>query len=164
VEGRKDLTLVLQAQNRQTIADLAFYRSVIEYNKALAELQLRQGTLLEYNNIHLAERDWEPDALIGASRLARARSFAFDAPPGDPVHHEPQAFIPRQNDGPMDGGIDAHELLELPPDLGPAEEFGPAFGRPAARSVEGPAGRSAAAMPGTSGVDAEGDDSDAAEE
>jgi outer membrane protein TolC len=122
---RKALDLVLQAQNRQTIADLAFYRSVVEYNKALAELQLRQGTLLDYNNIHLAERDWTPDALIGASRLARARSFAFDAPRGDPVHHEPEAFVPR----PRGTAVDAHELIELPPDLG-SSEASPLAGRP----------------------------------
>ena len=114
---RKGLDLVLQAQNRQTIADLAFYRSVVEYNKSLSELQLRQGTLLEYNNIHLAERDWTPDALLGASRLARARSFAFDTFRGDPVHHEPEAFAPRQ----WGGAVEAHGLLELPPDLAPSE-------------------------------------------
>lgn len=115
---RKALDLVLQAQNRQTIADLAFFRSVIEYNKSLAELQLRQGTLLEYNNIHLAERDWAPDALLGASRLARARSFAFDPPRADRVRHEPEAFIPRPRG---EGTGDAHELLELPPDPAPSE-------------------------------------------
>ena len=128
---RKALDLVLQAQNRQTIADLAFYRSVVEYNKALAELQLRQGTLLEYNNIHLAERDWTPDAFIGASRLARARSFAFDAPRGDPVHHEPEAFVPR----PRGTAFNADEPIELPPDLGQAEmgpsDAGPLGARPA---------------------------------
>jgi len=149
---RKDLTLVLQAQNRQTIADLAFYRSVIEYNKALSELQLRQGTLLEYNNVHLSERDWVPDALIGASRLARARSFAFDAPRGDPVHHEPAAFVPRQMDGQMGGTGEMHELLELPPDLAPVEEFG--------RPVEQSAGSSAAALQGTSRVESDDDDAD----
>jgi len=155
---RKDLTLVLQAQNRQTIADLAFYRSVIEYNKALAELQLRQGTLLEYNNVHLSERDWVPDALIGAQRLARARSFAFDAPPGDPVHHEPAAFVPRQ----MDGAGDFHELLELPPNLAPAEELG----YPSERQTGPAAGRwidQSTAVPKLQGhIDSDDDEMDAA--
>jgi hypothetical protein len=130
---RKGLDLVVQAQNRQTISDLAFYRSVVEYNKALAELQLRQGTLLEYNNIHLAERDWTPDALIGARRLARARSFAFDAPRGDPVHHEPEAFVPR----PMGRSGGANEFFETLPDAAPAE-----WGPDSVDLIPGPQGRS----------------------
>ncbi len=155
---RKDLTLVLQAQNRQTIADLAFYRSVIEYNKALSELQLRQGTLLEYNNVHLAEKDWDPDALVGASRLARARSFALDAPSGDPVHHEPEAFVPRQ----MDQTGDAHNWNEVPPFPVPAEDVmtgaGRATGQSAGRSVERSAGKPFAAPPKLAPVDDESDD------
>src|SRR5262245_23020659 len=47
---RKPLDLLLQAQNRLTIADIAFYRSLVEYNISLAALQMRQGTLLDYNN------------------------------------------------------------------------------------------------------------------
>jgi outer membrane protein TolC len=93
--GRRPLDLVLQAQTRLTIADMAFYRSVIEYNKSLSDLQLRQGTLLEYNHIHLAERDWGPDAKAGAKRLARARSYALERFSFDPVRHEPEAFAPR---------------------------------------------------------------------
>ena len=125
---RKALDLVLQAQNRQTMADLAFYRSVIEYNKALSELQLRQGTLLEYNNIHLAERDWTPDAVLGANRLARARSFAFDAFRMDPVHHEPEAFVPRPRGQPGDS-------ITLPDD--PPALYPPALGPSAAEPQAG---------------------------
>ncbi|MBI3863968.1 MAG: TolC family protein [Planctomycetia bacterium] len=117
---RKGLDLVLQAQTRLTIADVAFYRSVIEYNKSLAELQLRQGTLLEYNHIHLAERDWGPDAKMGASRLARARSYAFDAFPLDPVHHEPEAFVPRHF-APSDAA-GAYPSPEVPVEFSPAAD------------------------------------------
>jgi hypothetical protein len=91
--NRKQLEALLQAQNRLAIADMAFFKSLIDYNKALNELQLRQGTLLEYNNIHLAEKEWLPEARVGAMRRAWARSYALDALPVDPVHHEPEAFV-----------------------------------------------------------------------
>lgn len=121
---RKALDLVLQAQTRLTIADIAFYRSVIEYNKSLAEMQLRQGTLLEYNHIHLAERDWGPDAKVGASRLAKARSYAIDTFSFDPVRHEPEAFAPRHFAAP--DAVEAGGLLELPPEFTPSTDtFGP---------------------------------------
>jgi outer membrane protein TolC len=117
---RKGLDVVLQSQTRLTIADMAFYRSVIEYNKSLADLQLRQGTLLEYNHIHLAERDWGPDAKLGASRLAKARSFAFDTLPFDPVRTEPEAFVPRHFAPPET--IDPGDLLELPSAFTPSAD------------------------------------------
>jgi outer membrane protein TolC len=109
---RKPLDLVLQAQNRLTIAEVSFYRSVVEYNKTLAELQLRQGTLLEYNHVHLAERDWDPEAKLGARELARARSHALDAFSFDPVYHEPEAFVPRQVGLPP--FQDAPDVMQIP--------------------------------------------------
>lgn len=89
---RKSLDLLLQAQNRLAIAEVAFYRSVTEYNKAQCELQFRKGTLLEYNNVFLEEGPWAPEAERDALRRAWARSFAFDAPANDSVHQEPEAF------------------------------------------------------------------------
>ncbi|MGE5194479.1 MAG: TolC family protein, partial [Deltaproteobacteria bacterium] len=89
---RKSLDLLLQAQTRMTIAEMAFYRSLVEYNKAIAEMQTRKGTLLEYNNIHLAEREWVPEARPDAMQRAWARRFAIDAFKCDPVHAEPEEF------------------------------------------------------------------------
>ncbi len=89
---RKPLDLYLQAQNRVTIAEITFYRSLVEYTKAQAELQMRQGTLLEYNNVYLAERESVPEAKVDATRRAWSRSFACKIPEWDCVHHEPEAF------------------------------------------------------------------------
>ncbi|MBS0261401.1 MAG: TolC family protein [Planctomycetes bacterium] len=111
---RKPLDLVLQAQAKLMIADITFYNSVVEYNKALTELQYRQGTLLEYNHIHLAERDWGPDALAGARRLARARSYGYEPLPFDPIRHEPEAMAPRHFSSPeLPDSMDAGSLLDL---------------------------------------------------
>ncbi len=130
---RKSLDLLLQSQTRMTIADIAFYRSVTEYNKALAELQMRQGTLLEYNNIHLSEREWVPEARVDAERRAWARAYALDASEFDSVHHEPAPVAPLRQPvmpaphydappemplpvvNPTEGMPDSVEILESPP-------------------------------------------------
>jgi outer membrane protein TolC len=117
---RKSLDLLLQSQTRMTIADIAFYRSLTEYNKALAELQMRQGTLLEYNNIHLSEREWVPEARVDAERRAWARAYALDSSEFDSVHHEPAPVVPTRQpvmpaqyyEGPPD---------TMPPVMDPAE-------------------------------------------
>ena len=73
-------------------AEVTFYTSVVEYQKALTDLHFRKGTLLELNNVHLAEGMWTPEAYNDALRRAWARSYALDAPDVDPVHPEPENF------------------------------------------------------------------------
>ena len=97
---RKSLDLLLQAQNRLAIAEVSYYRSVTELNKALCELQYRQGTLLEYNNIYLAEGPWAPEAQRDLMRRSFARAYAFDAPRIDPVSTEPEAYARPLGSGP----------------------------------------------------------------
>jgi outer membrane protein TolC len=87
----------LQTRTDAATAEVAFYTSIIEYQKAITDLHYRKGTLLELNNVHLAEGTWTPDAYQDALRRAWARSFAFDAFDADPVHHEPEGFE-RQGD------------------------------------------------------------------
>jgi outer membrane protein TolC len=116
---RKPLDLLLQAQNRMTIAEIAFFRSLVNYNKSILELQLRQGTLLDYNSIHLAERAWTPDAKVDAKQRAWARRYAIDAVGFDPVRQEPEPFSTRRDTPvlPAEGGFgaDSIEPEDLPP-------------------------------------------------
>jgi hypothetical protein len=88
----------LQARRRAAQAEVTFYTSVVEYNKAIADLHFRKGTLLENNSVHLAEGAWTPEAYKDAVRRAWARSFAFDAPEQDPVYIEPGP-MEREGDG-----------------------------------------------------------------
>ncbi|MCY2968629.1 MAG: TolC family protein [Planctomycetota bacterium] len=115
---RKSLDLLLQAQNRLAIAEVAFYRSVTEYSKALCELQFRKGTLLEYNNVYLAEGAWSTEAQRDVMRKEWARSFSFDAPRLDPVHDEPEPFA-------REVGYEAGVSIGVEP-FGPARERSPA--------------------------------------
>jgi hypothetical protein len=82
----------LQTRTDAATAEVTFYQSVVEYQKSIADLHYRKGTLLEMNNIHLAESTWTPEAYNDAFRRAWARSYAFDALDADPVHSEPEPF------------------------------------------------------------------------
>ncbi len=73
-------------------AEVAFYTSVVEYQKAITDLNYRKGTLLELNNVHLTEGMWTQDAYADALRRAWARSYAFENVKLDPVHSAPEAF------------------------------------------------------------------------
>jgi outer membrane protein TolC len=73
------LDLVLRAQASNATAEIAYYTSLINYNKALTELHQRRGTLLENDGINLAEGEWNTAAQQDAVRRAWARSFAFPA-------------------------------------------------------------------------------------
>lgn len=71
--------LLLQAQTQQRDAEQAYMRSIIEYNKAMTDLQFRKGTLLVDNGIYLAEGNWHPAAAEFAMQRAVARTHAKDA-------------------------------------------------------------------------------------
>ncbi|HUG20501.1 MAG TPA: TolC family protein, partial [Planctomycetaceae bacterium] len=87
--GISNTDLLLRAISSQAQAESAYHISLIEYNKALADFQFRKGTLLEFNNIFLAEDDWDPDAYQDALRRARERSSAIEIPL---LETEPAAF------------------------------------------------------------------------
>jgi outer membrane protein TolC len=154
---RKELEFLLQAQSRFAAAEASYFRSIVEYNKAAAEIHFRKGTLLENNNIHLAEGTWTPEAYKDALRRAWARTFAIDAPFVDPVHAEPAPLVgdapPRDDDLPaFDTGYTEPASMEgvepppipvvaLPPDMKPGierpfEELPPP--PPPGRAFEGP--------------------------
>lgn len=69
--------LVLRAQASRAEAERAFYSSLVDYNKSITDFHYRKGTLLEHNNVSLAENQWSPAAYRDAYRRAWARSHAF---------------------------------------------------------------------------------------
>lgn len=70
--------LLLRAIRSRADADLAYYRSLVQYNQSLARFQFRKGTLLEYNNVYLAEDHWDPEAYNDALRRAQERGHAIE--------------------------------------------------------------------------------------
>jgi outer membrane protein TolC len=77
-EGRVDierdgagLFLLLDARQRQADAEIAFYRSVIDYNLALLNLQFARGTLLNHMQVALTEGPWSQAAHVSAAKQSR---------------------------------------------------------------------------------------------
>jgi hypothetical protein len=73
--GLKGFTedVLLDAQRRLADAETNFYRALVDYNRAIMEVHFRKGSLLEYNNVYLAEGPWPCKAYFDAQRRARAR-------------------------------------------------------------------------------------------
>ncbi|REJ70630.1 MAG: TolC family protein [Planctomycetota bacterium] len=75
--GTATLDLLLQAQRRRADSEAAYFRSLVDYNEAIAQLHLRMGTLLEYNGVKMAEGPWPGKAYFDALRLARQRDASM---------------------------------------------------------------------------------------
>jgi hypothetical protein len=76
--GRVTLDLLLQAQQRRAQAESAYYRSLVDYNRAIMRVHWRKGSLLEYNGIFLQEGPWPGKAYFDATRRARRRDAAIN--------------------------------------------------------------------------------------
>ena len=71
------LDLVLDAQRRRAQAQIDYYRALCEYNKSVAVVHFRKGSLLEYNSIFLAEGPWPDKAYWDALGQARQRDASY---------------------------------------------------------------------------------------
>jgi len=69
--GQARLDLVLEAQQRAVESEVAFHRSVVDYNVALSRLQFVRGTLLDSLQVYLTEGPWSEEAHALAAREAR---------------------------------------------------------------------------------------------
>jgi outer membrane protein TolC len=77
--GKESLDQVLQGQGQRqrAQAQIEFYRSLVEYNKALADIHFRKGSLLEHNGIHMEEGPWPEKAYWDAIERARERDASY---------------------------------------------------------------------------------------
>lgn len=71
------LDLLLDAQRRRADAEVAYYRSLTDYNRSVSQIHFRKGSLLEYNGVYLAEGPWPAKAQFDAYRLARQRDASY---------------------------------------------------------------------------------------
>ena len=71
--GTVTIDVLIQSQQRLAQADAQYYRSVVNYNRAIMQVHYRKGSLLEYNGVYLAEGPWPGKAYFDARRRARAR-------------------------------------------------------------------------------------------
>ena len=75
--GTTTLDILLQAEQERSVAEAAYYRSLIDYNRAISQVHFVKGSLLEYDNVFMAEGPWPGKAYFDARRLARTRDAGF---------------------------------------------------------------------------------------
>ncbi len=96
--GKGTVDLVLNGQRRRASAQADFYRAIVEYNKSIANVHFRKGSLLEFNNIQLAEGPWPKKAYWDALGKARERDASMYLDYG---HTRPRVI----SQGPIDQGV-----------------------------------------------------------
>ncbi len=75
--GTVTLDQLLEAQRRRAEAQTSFFRTLLDYQRAIITVHYRKGSLLEYNNVYLQEGPWPDKAKFDAHRLARQRDAAI---------------------------------------------------------------------------------------
>lgn len=72
-EGAKDVTLedVLESEARAAEAKSAYFRSLVEFNMAIAAVHVSKGTFLDYHKVRLAEGPWSAEDHRSALKQAR---------------------------------------------------------------------------------------------
>lgn len=70
------LDSLLDAQRRLADAEAAYYRSRVEYQLAVKNVQLERGTLLDYNEVYLSEGAWPSKAYDDAEARESLRGDA----------------------------------------------------------------------------------------
>ncbi len=69
---------VLEAKITSRDASQSYLRSIVEYNKAITDVNFRKGMLLNANSIYLAEGEWNPAAYKEVEQRAQAMTHALD--------------------------------------------------------------------------------------
>ncbi len=75
--GKITFDVLLESYRRLAEAETQYYRSLVNYNKAIMYVHYRKGSLLEYNGVFLAEGPWPGKAYFDAKRRARARDAGY---------------------------------------------------------------------------------------
>ena len=77
--GTVTLDRLLDAQRRRADAEIAYYRSLVEYSLSIILVHLRKGSLLDYNSVVLAEGPWPNKAYFDSLQRARRRDSSYIA-------------------------------------------------------------------------------------
>jgi len=77
-----DLDLVLEAQRRYAAAEIAYFRTRVEYILALKNVDFAKGSLLEKNQVYLAEGPWSAVAHRDAAQRTPLHSQTLER-----LHH-----------------------------------------------------------------------------
>jgi hypothetical protein len=138
------LDQLLEAQRRRAEAQTSYFRTLLDYQRAIIGVHFRKGSLLEYNNVYLQEGPWPAKAQFDAHRLARQRDASVYLNYGftRPVVSS-QGPIRQLRPGEEHGaeGLEGYPMEEVPYEAAPPHELpAPEAGaaqRPAASEVPG---------------------------
>jgi Outer membrane efflux protein len=121
------LYVLLEGQRRLADAETAYFRSLVEYQLAVKNVQLEKGTLLDYNDVFLNEGDWPDKAYADADERESMRRKPAEVQPA--ANREkwlsqgtyPQLLTPRLPDG---GAmpVSTPAFPQLPPDALPPSQ------------------------------------------
>ncbi len=75
--GQEANDRLLDAQIRGVQAHLQYVNSLVTYNQVIADIHFHKGSLLEQDNVFLAEGPWPGKAYFDAVRLARQRDASM---------------------------------------------------------------------------------------
>lgn len=118
---------LLEAQRRLAEAETAYFRSLVEYQLAVKNVQLEKGTLLDYNQVFLNEGSWPDKAYEDAEERESRRGPAhpYDSPvtPAPTVSQGafPQMVAPSYPTNVVADTPETVPATEGIPDLAPAE-------------------------------------------
>lgn len=70
------IEFIFDAQRRWTDAQLAYFRTLVEYNVAVKNVHWEKGSLLDHCEVYLAEGPWNPKAYVDARKRTHERSVA----------------------------------------------------------------------------------------
>lgn len=110
-EGTQNLEFFLNSITRNANAQVAFYRALVDHTVMISEIHAIKGSLLEYNNVMLAEGPWPAKAYYDAHHLARQRAAGHYIDYG---YTRPQVisrgtYEQFQHGVPLDGNLHLHQ-------------------------------------------------------
>jgi hypothetical protein len=158
---RVPLDFVLEAQRRLAEADTRHYRALVEYAIAVRNVHFEKGSLLDYNDIRLAEGAWPGKAYQDAAKRDALRMRAGPlnyilrrpwpvsaGPVGDSPVSASRSLQPQQSDSAQPASPPA-ERVDTPPPQMPAAPPQPLGPPPSNVTPPGPAAPLGPAVPQT---------------
>ena len=129
--GSENLEFFLNAITRNADAQINFYRFLVDHTVSISEIHSLKGSLLEYNNILLAEGPWPAKAYYDAHHLARQRAagtyldYGYTRPRviSRGTYQQFQHGHPVGSGAPVHEEVESGESIETPVPM-PAEQSG----------------------------------------
>lgn len=72
------LLRALEAKITSRDSQQGYLKLIVDYNKAITDLNFRKGAILQTNSIYLSEGEWNPEAYEDARIRGEAMSRALD--------------------------------------------------------------------------------------